>query len=188
MNKNSSNQSQEEKVYKHPFLGEGQGVGLSLLFICLGNICRSPAAEGVMKYIVEREGREADFVIDSAGIGGWHVGQLPDYRMRRRGAARGYDFSSRARQFSADDFGCFDLILVMDRDNYNSVMRLARNDDDRQKVRMLPDFMTNHPGQQTIPDPYYGDISDFDFALDLIEDACEGLFAYLCKNKPVSRV
>ena len=188
MNKNSSNQSQEEKVYKHPFLGEGQGVGLSLLFICLGNICRSPAAEGVMKYIVEREGREADFVIDSAGIGGWHVGQLPDYRMRRRGAARGYDFSSRARQFSSDDFGRFDLILVMDRDNYNSVMRLARNDDDRQKVRMLPDFMTNHPGQQTIPDPYYGDISDFDFALDLIEDACEGLFAYLCKNKPVSRV
>ena len=123
-------------------------MGLSLLFICLGNICRSPAAEGVMKYIVDREGREAEFVIDSAGIGGWHVGQLPDYRMRRRGAARGYDFSSRARQFSADDFGCFDLILVMDRDNYNSVMRIARNDDDRQKVRMLPDFMTNHPGQQ----------------------------------------
>ena len=74
MNKNSSNQSQEERVFKHASLGEGQGVGYSLLFICLGNICRSPAAEGVMKHIVEREGREADFVIDSAGIGGWHVG------------------------------------------------------------------------------------------------------------------
>lgn len=163
--------------------GESEGRRFSLLFICLGNICRSPAAEGVMQNIVEREGREADFVIDSAGIGGWHVGQLPDSRMRRRGAARGYDFSSCARQFSSNDFGHFDLILVMDRDNYNSVMRLARNDGERQKVRMLPDFMTSHPGQQTIPDPYYGDICDFDFALDLIEDACEGLFEYICKNR-----
>lgn len=181
MNKNSSNQSQEERVFKHASLEEGQGVGYSLLFICLGNICRSPAAEGVMKHIVEREGREADFVIDSAGIGGWHVGQLPDHRMRRRGAARGYDFSSRARQFSAADFDHFDMILVMDRENYFDVTRLARTDADKQKVRMLVDYMTRHPGQQTIPDPYYGDTADFDFALDLIEDACEGLFKSLCK-------
>ena len=181
MNKNSSNQSQEERVFKHASLEEGQGVGYSLLFICLGNICRSPAAESVMKHIVEREGREADFVIDSAGIGGWHVGQLPDHRMRRRGAARGYDFLSRARQFSAADFDHFDMILVMDRENYFDVTRLARNDADKQKVRMLVDYMTHHPGQQTIPDPYYGDTADFDFALDLIEDACEGLFKSLCK-------
>lgn len=154
-----------------------------LLFICLGNICRSPAAEGVMKYIVEREGRDTEFYIDSAGIGGWHVGQLPDHRMRRRGAARGYDFCSRARQFSAADFQRFDMIFVMDRENYYDVKRLARNEGDVEKIKMLSEFMTQYPGQLTIPDPYYGEDSDFDFALDLIEDACEGLFAYLCANK-----
>lgn len=155
-----------------------------LLFICLGNICRSPAAEGVMRHIVAREGREADFVIDSAGIGGWHVGQLPDARMRRRGAARGYDFSSRARQFSAADFSRFDLLLVMDRENFSDVQRMARTEADRAKVVMLSDFMDRHPGQHSIPDPYYGDDRDFDFALDLIEDACEGLFASLFPALP----
>ena len=132
-----------------------------------------------MKHVVEREGREADFVIDSAGIGGWHVGQLPDARMRRRGAARGYDFCSRARQFSVDDFSRFDLILVMDSENFFEITRRAQNEADKQKVVMLADYMTNHDGQRYIPDPYYGDDRDFDFALDLIEDACEGLFAEL---------
>ncbi|MBR3010480.1 MAG: low molecular weight phosphotyrosine protein phosphatase [Prevotella sp.] len=182
------NKQQQQEIVSTPHTHrEGQGKEsecrvTSLLFICLGNICRSPAAEGVMKHIVEREGRDADFLIDSAGIGGWHVGQLPDHRMRRRGAARGYDFCSRARQFSAADFQRFDMILVMDHENYYDVKRLAHNSDDVQKIKMLPDFMTRHPGQPTIPDPYYGDIADFDFALDLIEDACEGLFAYLCAN------
>ena len=74
----------------------------------------------------------------------------------------------------------------MDHENYYDVARQARNDADRQKIMMLSDFMTQHPGQQTIPDPYYGDISDFDFALDLIEDACEGLFAYLCRKEHVN--
>ena len=82
-----------------------------LLFICLGNICRSPAAEGVMKYIVEREGRDSEFYIDSAGIGGWHVGQLPDYRMRQCGQRHGYVFDHRARQFSSKDFDRFDYIM-----------------------------------------------------------------------------
>ena len=99
--------------------------------------------------------------------------------MRRRGAARGYDFSSRARQFSADDFGRFDLILVMDSENFFDVTRQAKTDADKQKVVKLADYMTQHDGQCYIPDPYYGDDRDFDFALDLIEDACEGLFAEL---------
>ena len=132
-----------------------------------------------MKHIVDREGREDGFYIDSAGIGGWHVGELPDSRMRRRGAARGYDFCSRARQFSVDDFSRFDLILVMDNENYFEITRRAQNEADKQKVVMLADYMTNHDGQRYIPDPYYGDDRDFDFALDLIEDACEGLFAEL---------
>ena len=82
-----------------------------ILFVCLGNICRSPAAEGIMKHIVKEEGREDDFFIDSAGIGPWHVGELPDSRMRRHGAAHGYNFNSRARQISRKDFNDFDLIV-----------------------------------------------------------------------------
>jgi len=155
---------------------------LRLLFICLGNICRSPAAEGVMKFIVEREGRTDDFEIDSAGIGGWHVGQLPDQRMRRCGAKRGYNFNSRARQFTVDDFERFDLIFVMDRDNFFDVVNRAQTEEDRDKVVMLSEYMVHHPGQHYIPDPYYGNEHDFEFALDLIEDACEELFVSLCRN------
>ena len=123
-----------------------------ILFICLGNICRSPAAEGVMRTLVHRAGRDAEFEIDSAGIGGWHVGQLPDSRMRRHGAERGYTFDSRARQFSENDFSKFDHILVM-----------------------LTDYLQQHPDASVVPDPYYGGPADFDYALDLIEDACRGI-------------
>ena len=148
-----------------------------LLFVCLGNICRSPAAEGVMRTLVENAGRGDEFVIDSAGIGGWHVGQLPDSRMRRRGSVRGYRFDSRARQLSEADFSRFDLILVMDNANVRAVKAMASAPEQRDKVRMLGSYMTSHAGVSEIPDPYYGDDSDFDYALDLIEDACRGLLA-----------
>lgn len=147
-----------------------------ILFVCLGNICRSPAAEGVMKAIVHREGRDNDFVIDSAGIGDWHVGQLPDWRMRRHGEMRGYHFNSLARQFSADDFDRFDLILAMDDENYDSIESRLRHKSDMQKVRILAEYLTSHRGVTTIPDPYYGGAHAFEYALDLIEDACESLF------------
>lgn len=145
-----------------------------ILFVCLGNICRSPAAEGVMRTLVENAGRGDEFVIDSAGIGGWHVGQLPDSRMRRRGAVRGYRFDSRARQLCGADFSRFDLILVMDNANVRAVKAMASAPEQRDKVRMLGSYMTSHAGVSEIPDPYYGDDSDFDYALDLIEDACRG--------------
>ena len=150
-----------------------------LLFICLGNICRSPAAEGVMKAIVKREGREDDFFIDSAGIGGWHVGDLPDSRMRRCGGNRGYNFNSRARQFSRSDFSQFDFIFVMDNENYRAVSSMARNSEDKQKIQMLTDFLSRYRGASTIPDPYYGSDKAFEYALDLIEDACENLYLSL---------
>lgn len=146
-----------------------------LLFICLGNICRSPAAEGVMKALVESAGRSNDFFIDSAGIGDWHVGQLPDARMRRRGALRGYRLDSRARQIRRSDFADFDLILVMDNNNFTTVSAMAPDEQGRKKVVMLADFLTRHNGVTAVPDPYYGDEADFDYALDLIEDACSGL-------------
>lgn len=146
-----------------------------LLFICLGNICRSPAADGIMHHLVEARGLTDDFYIDSAGIGSWHVGQLPDYRMRRCGERHGYVFAHRARQFSAADFDRFDLIAVMDHENYHDVARQARSAADRQKIIRMSDYLRHHPGQQTVPDPYYGDDRDFEFAVELLEDACEGL-------------
>lgn len=150
-----------------------------LLFVCLGNICRSPAAEGVMKHIVEKAGLGSEYYIDSAGIGAWHTGQLPDSRMRRCGASRGYDFSSRARQITQADFSRFDLILVMDDENLKAVSRMARNNSERAKVRKLIDFARQHKEADSIPDPYYGGQADFDYALDLIEDSCQGLFEEL---------
>lgn len=146
-----------------------------LLFICLGNICRSPAAEGVMKAKVHAAKLDDMFYIDSAGIGDWHVGQLPDSRMRERGARRGYRLDSRARQIRQSDFADFDLLLVMDRENYRIITSKASDEESRQKVRMLTDYLQEHKNTDIVPDPYYGDLSDFDYALDLIEDACEGL-------------
>ena len=150
-----------------------------LLFICLGNICRSPAAEGVMKAKVHAAKLDDQFSIDSAGIGDWHVGQLPDSRMRERGARRGYRLDSRARQIRQSDFEDFDLLLVMDRENYRIITSKAPDEESRKKVRMLTDYLQEHKNTNIVPDPYYGDLSDFDYALDLIEDACDGLLEQL---------
>ena len=115
------------------------------------------------------------FVIDSAGIGDWHVGQLPDRRMRERGSLRGYRFDSRARQIRKSDFSDFDLLLVMDNENYRIVRSMAPSAEAKERVRMLADYMAEHTDVRVIPDPYYGGLDDFDYALDLIEDACDGL-------------
>jgi protein-tyrosine phosphatase len=150
-----------------------------LLFICLGNICRSPAAEGVMKYLLKETGKADLYEIDSAGIGGWHAGQLPDARMRRCGAHRGYRFDSRARQLEQTDFDHFDHLIVMDEENHRAVLRLARHAQDRAKVLLMADYLQKYKGEPCVPDPYYGDDSDFEWALDLIEDSCKGLISQL---------
>ena len=150
-----------------------------LLFICLGNICRSPAAEGVMKLLVDQSNCADAYEIESAGIGNWHVGQLPDQRMRKCGAKRGYDFSSHAQQFKPNFFDHFDFIIVMDYMNYDDIISQARTEEDKEKVICLADHLQHHPGQKTVPDPYYGDTKDFEFALDLIEDGCKGLLKAL---------
>lgn len=151
-----------------------------LLFICLGNICRSPAANAIMQKYVDEAGLSDKFEIDSAGIGPWHVGQLPDKRMREHGARRGYRIDHIARQFDATkDFDRFDYIIVMDEDNYRNITRQARNDDDRKKVIRMADYFIKWKGRTSVPDPYYGDGEDFELALDLIEDGCKGLLARL---------
>lgn len=156
---------------------------IAIVFVCLGNICRSPAAEGILKQLVEQKGLSDIFFIDSAGTGGWHQGELPDSRMRAHGAKRGYDFCSRARKFNTNDFGRFDYIVVMDDQNYKDVTALAPTEKDKQKVRKMTDFLQRFTRHQYIPDPYYGGESSFELVLDLLEDACEGLLATTLKNK-----
>lgn len=147
----------------------------TVLFICLGNICRSPAAEGIMKSLVEKEGMSDDFFIDSAAIGSWHIGQLPDSRMRKCGAEHGYRFDSHARQIQKSDFQHFDLIVVMDNENYRAITSMASSQADKDKVVRIADYLTHHREYTTVPDPYYGDYSDFELVIELLEDACQGL-------------
>lgn len=146
-----------------------------ILFVCLGNICRSPAAEGIMRHIVEKRGLTNDIDIDSAAIGPWHIGELPDARMRRCGARHGYAFNSRARQLTSADFGRFDLIVGMDHENIRAIRAKARNREDEQKIRLMADFLRHHPNHSTVPDPYYGGERGFELVIELLEDACEAL-------------
>ncbi len=149
---------------------------IKILFICLGNICRSPAAHAVMQKMVDDAGLDDRIFIDSAGIGPWHVGQLPDNRMRRHGAMRGYQVDHIARQFDASrDFKDFDYIIVMDDENFKNITRKAHSDKERAQVLKMADYLTEHQGATSVPDPYYGGEDGFELALDLIEDGCKGL-------------
>lgn len=147
------------------------------MFVCLGNICRSPAAEGIMRALAEEQGQDDDLYIDSAGIGAWHVGEQPDRRMRKHAAQRGYDLSSlRARQFRSDDFEKFDWIVVMDEENYQDVMRKVpshTSSNKLAKVVRMKDFFNDFKGYDHVPDPYYGGSEGFELALDMIEDDCK---------------
>jgi protein-tyrosine phosphatase len=145
-----------------------------LLFVCLGNICRSPAADGVMRDVVEKAGLSARIEIDSAGTEGWHSGKLPDQRMRQAASTRGITLDHRARQFKAVDLERFDLILAMDRDNERNIRALDRENRHAAKIRLFCDFCTDH-SEREVPDPYYGGPEGFEHVLDLIEDGCEGL-------------
>ena len=160
---------------------------IGIVFVCLGNICRSPAAEGIFKQVVEQKGLPDNFFIDSAGTGGWHQGELPDSRMRAHGAKRGYDFCSRARKFNTNDFERFDYIVVMDDQNYKDVTALAPTEKDKRKVCKMIDFSQKFTHHQYVPDPYYGGASGFELVLDLLEDACEGLLVTILKNKRLSQ-
>ena len=154
-----------------------------VLFVCLGNICRSPAAEGIMRHQVELRGAESLVEVDSAGIGHWHVGELPDPRMRRHGARHGYEFTSRARQFSASDFDHFNLIVGMDEGNVLDLKSMARSPHDLRKIVCMADYLRHHPMHKSVPDPYYGGDQGFELVIDLLEDACEGLLDAIMERK-----
>ena len=145
-----------------------------VLFVCLGNICRSPSGEGIFKHLVKEKGLENKYFIDSAGTGGWHIGDLPDRRMRSHGERRGYRFDSRARKFTVDDFDRFDYILAMDDNNYYDILELSPDIESGRKVHRMADFL-QHLTHDHIPDPYYSGAEGFELVLDLLEDACDGL-------------
>lgn len=153
-----------------------------VLFVCMGNICRSPAGEGVMRSLVEQAGLSEQVEIASAGTIGMHAGSLPDPRMRTAAARRGYALISRARKFVAADLDVFDLILTMDEDNHRNVLALASTPEQRARVRPFCDFCEQHE-DAAVPDPYYGGPQGFDHVLDLLEDGCRGVLATLREGK-----
>jgi protein-tyrosine phosphatase len=146
---------------------------MKVLFVCLGNICRSPTAEGVFRQKVREAGLEAHIEIDSAGTGDWHVGKAPDARTRAAALRRGYDLSSlRARQVSAADFSRYDLILAMDAANLRDLKRLRGSSG----AAELDLFLRRYELEiDEVPDPYYGGEDGFEQVLDLVERACDGL-------------
>lgn len=148
-----------------------------LLFVCLGNICRSPAAEGLFVQLLEQEQLRERFVIDSAGIGSWHVGRLPDPRMRSAAERRGLRLCSRARQLKAEDLHRFELILTMDASNESAVKALSRRTrNSTARIEPMVHYLREMKADE-IPDPYSGGPSGFEQVLDLLEDACRGLLA-----------
>ncbi len=154
-----------------------------LLFVCLGNICRSPAAEGVLLHLLEQRGLQDQFVVDSAGTGGWHVGRPADRRMRAAAERRGIALPSRARQIEPADLQRFDRILTMDDDNLQAVQALARELGGRNDLARIEPITSHCQRLQVreVPDPYYGGEEGFEQVLDLLEDACSGLLASLIK-------
>ncbi len=150
----------------------------SVLFVCLGNICRSPTAHALFEHLVQREGLQDRIQIDSAGTGGWHIGKGPDSRAQAFAAKRGYDMAHlRAREVSPEDFASHDLILAMDKDNKANLLAICPPEH-RHKVRMFLEFAEG-VSHQEVPDPYYGGDEGFELVLDLVERACVGLLQYL---------
>lgn len=144
----------------------------------MGNICRSPAAEGVMRHLVAEAGLDSRVLIDSAGTGGWHSGARADHRMRAAATARGYDLTSMARQVKDSDLEEFDLILIMDEQNRRDLRAFDREHRHEAKVRFLCEFCTEHRDKE-VPDPYYGGTQGFEKVLDLLEDSCAGLLRHV---------
>lgn len=157
---------------------------IKILFVCLGNICRSPAAEGVLQRLVEQRGMAHRFEIDSAGTYSGHQGQLPDPRMRRHASRRGYNLTHRARPISSDDFDYFDIIVAMDESNRRNLMYLAASSEQQAKIVMMGDYIVRlRAHYDYVPDPYYEGAEGFELALDLLEDACGNLLDEIINNK-----
>lgn len=155
---------------------------IAVLFVCLGNICRSPAAEGILRSRVARDPILKDKVtIESCGMGDWHIGQLPDTRIRETAKRRGVILASRAQQFHPSFFDRFDYILAVDHEVVNDLHRYATTPQQKSKIQLITHYSTAFKNEE-IPDPYYKGEAAFELVLDMIEDSCEGFIEYL---KPI---
>jgi len=159
-----------------------------VLFVCLGNICRSPTAEGVMRKLVGEAGLADRIELDSAGTGAWHVGAKPDPRATAAALKGGFELSGRARQVTGADFDDFDMILAMDRFNASELLGMAPGGAAAEKVRLLREFdpASSAEWNLDVPDPYEGGPRGFSHALELIEAACRGLIDELRRREPVA--
>ncbi len=139
-----------------------------VLFVCLGNICRSPMAEALFRHQVKKDGRAAEFVVDSAGTADWEVGSPPDSRMRSTAARHGVPLDGQARQFQVADFERFDVIVAMDRENRSHLAWMARSASDRDKIHLMREFDPQTEGELDVPDPYYGGESAFEAVFQIL--------------------
>lgn len=154
---------------------------ISVLFVCLGNICRSPAGEGILKQLIDEEEDILEIDVASCGIGGWHVGQLPDSRMRKAANDRGIVLASRAQQVETEFFDQYDYLLAADHEVLRDLLHLAQTPEQKAKVHLITKFSKSYPNQE-VPDPYYGGSADFDLVLDMLQDACQGLLVEIKKR------
>jgi len=153
-----------------------------LLFVCLGNICRSPSAENIMNHLIEKAGLGDRITCDSAGTAGYHIGSPPDSRMAMAARKRDIELLGAARQFQKKDFEDFDLILAMDRENYRNILALDKAGKYQDKVRLMCDFCQKYDLKE-VPDPYYGGADGFDRVIDLLMDAQAGLLEYIISQE-----
>ena len=149
-----------------------------ILFVCLGNICRSPAAEGAFIHLLKEKGLFDQFYVDSAGTSSYHEGEKADSRMRVTASGRGIELPSWSRQVTEDDFLEFDLILAMDRKNFQDLERICPNEKLKNKIKMFTSFKQEMTHDE-VPDPYYGGAKGFEEVMDLVIDCSKGLLAYL---------
>lgn len=174
----------DEKIEKYsknnPIISELSGKRKKrVLFVCLGNICRSPAGEGVLKSIVEEHGNPEEWIIDSAGTGGWHLGDLPDKRMRIHARERGLDLTHRCRKVCTADFDNFDLIIPMDSNNELNLKQMAPSLEASRKIIPMASFIDERFHFDHVPDPYYEGAEGFELVLDLLQNGCMNLFTII---------
>lgn len=153
-----------------------------ILFVCLGNICRSPAAEGIMRAIVADKPDAADWEIDSAGTGGYHIGDQPDRRMRVHARERGINLVHTCRRVSESDFDRFDMIIGMDDSNISNLRAIAPTVEAEKKIHRMAEFLDPGMRYSYIPDPYYEGSEGFELVLDLLQNGCENLYKKMTES------
>jgi len=152
---------------------------VEISFVCLGNICRSPLAQGVFQDLVNQKKLEQKIIVTSAGTGGWHIGNLPDERMRRTAQSKGIQLESRARQFQSADFNRFNLILAMDHSNLARLEEIAPSNLSPEKLMLFRSFDPECNGNQDVPDPYYGGAKGFEEVYSMVKRTCPPLLDYI---------